>query len=1225
MTKRPDDGLELRLFGSPRLLRGGVVVGLEPLTLRLLAALTFRHGTPAPRPWLHERLWAGTQIPKTAGSQVRTMFVQLRRAFGPEEWRLPKGTKTLNVDGLFVDAVELRRVVSSHSHLGRARFHPNSEDAEGTENGGEMVSGVEAVGSWAYEPGGGSKAPVRTRPLGTVTADDVAVAALDLIVELSRQPFLDGWELSPAWDEHRRDIARLRSEAELQRVRAYLLTGRAPLIRSALEVLVTDDALSFEKVELLCETHVAMGVPSAALEVLRRHIEDLRARDRPVGRAARDLEHRLLRDPTVLAAISPPVVAPMNRAIRDGSPDVSRSGFLIVGREAELHQLRVVITEGGTAVIRGESGSGKSTLVAQFPQLVGNRPLFVGRCCDGDESLAAIRRTFEGLVIGGTNPSRAYEQISEFLDRSEQTVVVIEDLHWVDPASAAVLSMLFHRPPNDHVFVVTTRPTLRGRPTPLPAGGVLVNDLREVINTRTRIMDLAPLQVDAIVQLAATMNYDWSTADIERLMSLTGGLALLVREALIHVDRAGIGSLTKLSTNSAIDVMAEQMQTGFTKHEREVVAAASLLGDPIDVDVLAHVVGTDHEGLLAATDRACEARILRNELPLRFNHELIRDAIAVGLPPGRRAMFHKRAAEALVHGSPAVAAEHYLHAWGALSASESWERIERGAQFAEANQQYLLAARLNEGLLHRLVEFNIGFPDDHVRLRLRSAICHELGGRPDVGLAQRLECLGAAERHTKPQWAVDAVLSELGQGRSAVRNPERIAMLHRAELLLKAQMGPAPTEPLERYSDSEQTANNQRIAITAEWLGLESTGGGQRSNGYVDALDRMRAYVDDDQMGMTERVLAARAVSLCELGATNPIERHRLARLLAEWTHQSSDVDVRSDSYALLLRSILERGQLAEFERMRPEIEAFCNRSGRAIDVWGIESFLACWAEMSGDMTTCRDHAIRAFRIGRRHRLPDSDLGFDSQKIAWALQGLELGADELAVDVDEVLPSVILEPIGTKTVADLVVEVFLRVAFGETVAHDEIDRVTEALVRESPVLTTLPAFVLLVEVVLATKSVAAAEALVQRFQTTANFFVLVGLSAVTCLGPIQFHLGRLHCLTGNNGLGRAAYVVARDLCIEARAPNWLERCESELTQTELLLHQQRTRKPKVGSNRQETKPAEIGSLVDSDGYQRSGPVSKSESEAPNALPTKSPPSNKPRSKKKCIHDKATES
>jgi DNA-binding winged helix-turn-helix (wHTH) protein/tetratricopeptide (TPR) repeat protein len=190
-----------------------------------------------------------------------------------------------------------------------------------------------------------------------------------------------------------------------------------------------------------------------------------------------------------------------------GAPEAAPADPLVVGREAEIEQLRAALerARGGRrqlCFVTGEPGIGKSTLVRTFLAGLDARTLFIGRgaCFEqhgtpepylaiiealgalvrsargaqtaaalvrhaptfaaqvphllGDEQLAEVRRR-----AAGGNESRQLRELSEAFEAlcsQDPFVLVLEDMQWSDVATIDLLSLLGQRQEHAKLLVIAT-------------------------------------------------------------------------------------------------------------------------------------------------------------------------------------------------------------------------------------------------------------------------------------------------------------------------------------------------------------------------------------------------------------------------------------------------------------------------------------------------------------------------------------------------------------------------------------------------------------------------------------------------------------------------------------------------------------------------------------------------------------------------------------------------
>ena len=134
---------------------------------------------------------------------------------------------------------------------------------------------------------------------------------------------------------------------------------------------------------------------------------------------------------------------------------------LLVGREKELEFLMgqmasAISREGHLVLISGEAGSGKTALCETFIELAikSDALILVGRCVPGSQSpylpfveafSNQVPNPFAEDEASNTNPSVLFLSVLRSIERisEDRTLILwLEDLHWADSASIALIHFL---------------------------------------------------------------------------------------------------------------------------------------------------------------------------------------------------------------------------------------------------------------------------------------------------------------------------------------------------------------------------------------------------------------------------------------------------------------------------------------------------------------------------------------------------------------------------------------------------------------------------------------------------------------------------------------------------------------------------------------------------------------------------------------------------------------
>ena len=606
---------------------------------------------------------------------------------------------------------------------------------------------------------------------------------------------------------------------------------------------------------------------------------------------------------------------------------------MVCGRDDELRALRNAFDQasagqGGLAFITGEPGIGKSRLVRELTgyargaggiavtgravpsgsatpyrplteallQVLRDRPL----PCDADFRawLPALQAILPGLGTLG-EAGRAEDATASPVARGEGTVqlirrlvtdagvlVAIEDLHWADPDTLAVLEYLADNIGSERMLFVAT-----SRDEPDSAGIDLVRRLAS--RRAATYLPLSRLGADEVERMVRACLPEADYQLVARAQAAADGVPFLVEEVLAS---PGV-------PDSFAGTIRERLAR-FSAAERRVLEAAALLGRSFDWQLLAPAAGVEPTLVTASLERAVASQLLTAEGDVfRFRHALTREAVAERLlPPARRSLAAAAlaAVEAAHPGLGApwrdIAADLAAQAGeteraGALLARSGEEALDRGALATAADTLRRAAVMITdpaarsaaEGLLLGCLAL-AGQADEALRLgeRLIASAASPAAAGPSLADIH-LQMTGAAIEGTR--WpAASAHLEAAKQLQAANPIPglgPRIAVLA-AEIALAGddvlQAGQLARAVLDA-SDAGPEIRCQALEVTGRIHRMRDLGAAQaafeQALGIAEAeglpLWRLRALhelgtIDLFGSGATDRLSEARRTA-AELGA----------------------------------------------------------------------------------------------------------------------------------------------------------------------------------------------------------------------------------------------------------------------------------------------------------------------------------------------------------------------
>ncbi len=261
---------------------------------------------------------------------------------------------------------------------------------------------------------------------------------------------------------------------------------------------------------------------------------------------------------------------------------------------------------------------------------------------------------------------RAHRAVRELLERIAATkplVLVLDDVHWADPASAELIGALLRRPPDAAVMLVAA-----ARPRQLPERLAAALDHAEGAGVLSRI-ELGVLARDEAAALLGDA-IDGELAD--RLYAESGGNPFYLEQLARSPGQVPDGfDATGSDLGVEVPPAVVRALTGeialLSEPTRIVLQGAAVAGDPFEPELAAAAAAVDEEAAIAALDELLERELARpTGIPrrFRFRHPLVRRAVYESAPAGWVLGAHERCAEALAErgASPSARAHHVEYA-----------------------------------------------------------------------------------------------------------------------------------------------------------------------------------------------------------------------------------------------------------------------------------------------------------------------------------------------------------------------------------------------------------------------------------------------------------------------------------------------------------------------------------------------------------------------------------
>ncbi len=418
---------------------------------------------------------------------------------------------------------------------------------------------------------------------------------------------------------------------------------------------------------------------------------------------------------------------------------------VLVGRDDEARRLRAALAaaeagRGGSVFLVGEAGIGKSRLVREAVRVAGERSLTVlaGRAVAGGvptpfrpfaEALTSAGRagllpasaeldSFRpvlGRLVPEWRPPRGMpgEESPVFLGEAVLRllralapqvgcVLVLEDLHWADQETLALLEYLADNLTAERVLCLGT---LRAE-SPDGAGAeaaALVSAL--AARGSAAVLPLGRLAQAAMADMtrACLDAADLPDAVHAFVAERAEGIPFLVEEVLAGLVREG--ALTEADGRwRAADLVTAGVPATFadgvrrrldtvSAASRQVIGAAAVLGRRFDWALLGPVAGVADTAVIAALrDGVGLQLIVAERESFRFRHALTHEAVLAGLLPPERALLAGRALAAVEAAQPGLPGP-----WCTLAADlagRAGDAARAGALLLEAGRRDLAVGAL---------------------------------------------------------------------------------------------------------------------------------------------------------------------------------------------------------------------------------------------------------------------------------------------------------------------------------------------------------------------------------------------------------------------------------------------------------------------------------------------------------------------------------------------------
>jgi tetratricopeptide (TPR) repeat protein len=450
------------------------------------------------------------------------------------------------------------------------------------------------------------------------------------------------------------------------------------------------------------------------------------------------------------------------------------------GRTAELRRVTRRLDEaraghGGVMLLAGEPGIGKTRLIEEAAETARAQGALMlwGRCYEGEaarpfgpfaEALGEYARTVApevlqaDLGVHAAPLTRIVPQLREripdlpepvalepaeervrLLDAVAQsllalaarvpTVLVLDDLHWADAGTVALLRHVARFVPRARLLVLGAY-----RDVEVAAHHPLTDALGTLPQeTSYEQLGLEGLDAAAVKELVDTVaDRETPAAWVEALTRETSGNPFFLREVLLHLaeegalapadGRAAPGPEGLQLPDTVRHVIARRLAR-LPAATSDLLRVAAVFTGGIDFEVARRVAGLEERAALDALDAALAAQLLvtvgGQDSAYDFTHALVRQTLYEGLSPARQVRRHREVAEAMEAVYADRAVEHAAEIASQYARSAGLPGSERGVPHAVAAADRAAAAYAHDDTVTFLrIALQLVPPNDARRARL---------------------------------------------------------------------------------------------------------------------------------------------------------------------------------------------------------------------------------------------------------------------------------------------------------------------------------------------------------------------------------------------------------------------------------------------------------------------------------------------------------------------------
>ncbi|MGW0197003.1 ATP-binding protein, partial [Nonomuraea sp. NPDC003201] len=666
-----------------------------------------------------------------------------------------------------------------------------------------------------------------------------------------------------------------------------------------------------------------------------------------------------------------------------------------VGRDAELARLTTAASRTGrfqVAIVAGVAGAGKTTLLRQLEsRLAGDGWITASGACPDSSATppgwawVEILRTLtvatgageyaqllapllddaapdpdEDEASGGFRLHRAVGGYLAGVARRAPVLLTLEDLHWADDQTLALLRALPSLLATSRVLLVVTcrESELDDRQSDVLAA------LARLGPVRVGLSGLDPKAVAELVKATCVRDIDEDA--VESIVERTGGNPFFVRETVRLLDSEGAAdraSATEVLSQvpSGVRDVLRRRISRLPSGAQQILLQAAVIGRDVDLDVLIAVSG-DEDAVIEAVEAALLAGLVTEPGPglLRFDHDLVRDTIYSDASRLRRTRLHAAVAAVIEQHTPSDVAALAHHYFLADAAGKAVHYAGLAAEQAERRFAHREAATLWEQAIaafdrSRDEQSGAQTPErskERLRLMLRQIRALALCGDMTAARLLRRQAMDAAlplgDLEITAKVAASLAVPHKGIARDFTRTAWEIV-----DITEKALM--------------ELPEGEQRLrASLLTTLALELEGSSSPERGRQASLEALELARQSGDPTLIAAALSGRLRQSYDIPAVDT--RESIGRELLEVAQRSGQMATQALAHLVLLECAAARGEFAVADQHAAAADALARQydlsAPAAVVVWYAGQRLMIAGDYTGAERAYRDATRMTARAG---------------------------------------------------------------------------------------------------------------------------------------------------------------------------------------------------------------------------------------------------------------------